>query len=57
MKFSYYKLMIVMMLMFGEFFLIVSMAYNEKIDIVINMFVIFFTIGELCKKEVKECAE
>ena len=57
MRFSYYKLMFVMMLMIGEFFLIVSMALNEKLDIIINMFVIFFSIRELCKKEVKEGAE
>lgn len=57
MKFSYYKLMIVMMLMFGELFLIVSMALNKKIDIALNIFAIFFSIRELCKKEVKEGAE
>ena len=57
MKFSYYKLMIVMMLMFGEFFLMVSMALNKKIDIALNIFAIFFSIRELCKKEAKESAE
>ena len=57
MRFSYYKLMFVMMLMVGEFFLIVSMAFNEKINIVINICIIFYSIRELCKKEVKDGAE
>lgn len=45
--------MIVMMLMFGEFFLLVSMALNEKMDIAINVCIIFFSIRELCKKNIK----
>jgi hypothetical protein len=33
------------------------MATNDKIYVVLNILAIFFSIRELCKKEVKECAE
>lgn len=53
MKFSYYRLMITLLLMGYEFFIIVSMALNEKIKLVINICIAFFLIMLLCKEEVK----
>ena len=57
MKFSYYRLMITLLLMGYEFFIIVSMALNEKVRLVINICIAFFLIMLLCKEEVKAGGE
>lgn len=53
MRFSYYRLWLIILLMLCEFFIIVSMALNNKIDLALNICGSFWLIRELCKENIR----